>query len=179
VAKQILEGIILSSSLVRKNHLVYGKHMTNSNGNQINLLIGGFMDLLEEWEKAPHSFVWEKLQALAQAGAHAYNEGAGPSFHMLALDGVPHGEFHERFLNDSLKAGFDPFKLAKTGNGKTMTPVLSHSSLAEAARGNPASARMQAANWTRHEPYHQRQLASYHRGCCRIHSIGCADAYCA
>jgi hypothetical protein len=63
---------------------------------------------------------------------------------MLALDGVPHGEFHERFLNYSLEAGFDPFKLVKTGNGNTMTPVLSHSSLAEAARGNPFSARMQA-----------------------------------
>lgn len=63
--------------------------MTHLNGNQINVLIGKFMDLLDQWENAPHAFNWDELQVLAQDGAQAYNEGDGPSFHALALDGVP------------------------------------------------------------------------------------------
>jgi hypothetical protein len=116
--------------------------MSQNGANAINRLIGEFLELQERWEINPDTVDWAALQTLAQDGALAYNEGAGPSFHMLALDGVVHGEFHERFLAYSLGAGFDPFKLAKTGSGTTVIPVFSHSTLAEAARVNPSSARM-------------------------------------
>lgn len=112
--------------------------------NDINRLIGEFMDLQEQWESNHDAFDWSALQALARKGAQAYNEGAGTSFHMLALEGVQHEEFHERFLAYSLDAGFDPFKLAKTGSGTTVIPVIGHSDLAQAARWNPSSARMRA-----------------------------------
>lgn len=111
----------------------------------INVLVGRFLDLQEEWENNPAAFDWSALQALAQEGAHAYNEGAGLSFHMLTLDGVEHGEFHERFLNDSLAAGFDPFKLVNTGSSSAHLPVFNHAGLAEAADANAASKRMRAA----------------------------------
>lgn len=110
--------------------------------NKINRLIGGFTDLQEQWENDPAAFDWTSLQALAQEGASAYNEGTGPSFHALALDGVIHGEFHERFLAFSLEAGFDPFKLVRAGSGGTELPVLDHSDLADASLSNPSSARM-------------------------------------
>jgi len=118
--------------------------MHDDSSDEINRLIGEFTDLQERWEAEPHSFDWEKLRALATTGAHAYNEDAGPSFHALALDGVPHGEFHERFLGYSVQAGFDPFKLARTGAGPAI-PVIDHAGLAEAAQSNPSSARMRAA----------------------------------
>lgn len=110
--------------------------------NDINRLIGIFLDLHEQWEAAPASFDWAALAALATAGAHEYNEGRGPSFHILCLDGMEHDEFHARFLDDSLAAGFDPFKLVRSSAGSAMTPVFSHDSLASAAARNPWSARM-------------------------------------
>ena len=116
--------------------------MNQHDGNGINLLMGQFMDLQERWEDNPSNFSWVAVQALATAGAQAYNEGAGPSFHALALDGVEHSELHERFLGYLLDAGFDPFKLAKPGSGHAAIPVMSHASLAEAARKNRSSARM-------------------------------------
>ncbi|MGH8809127.1 MAG: hypothetical protein ACREX0_14740, partial [Noviherbaspirillum sp.] len=119
--------------------------MSRNGTTDINRLIGEFMDLQEQWERDAEAFDWNALQALAQEGASAYNEGAGPSFHTLALDGVQHGEFHERFLAYSLDAGFDPFKLAKTGLGNAVIPVLGHSDLADAAATNPSSARMRAS----------------------------------
>jgi hypothetical protein len=119
--------------------------MNQHGTNEINRLIGEFMDLQEQWESNPAAFNWSALQALAEDGALAYNEGAGPSFQALALDSVEHGELHERFLAYSMDAGFDPFKLAKTGSGTTVIPVISHSSLAEAAGSNPSSARMRAS----------------------------------
>lgn len=119
--------------------------MSISNGNDINALIGKFMDLLEQWEDKPQTFNWNELRVLAKSGAQAYNEGGGPSFHALALDGVPHSEFHERFLEYSLESSFDPFKIVKAGSGNTLVPVISHSSLADASRVNPSSARMRAA----------------------------------
>jgi hypothetical protein len=110
----------------------------------INRLIVEFTDLLERWESNPQAFDWEKLQTLAEKGAHAYNEDAGPSFHALAIDGMQHGEFHERFLAYSVKAGFDPFKLVRPGAGVAAIPVIDHASLAEAAMSIPSSARMRA-----------------------------------
>jgi len=112
--------------------------------NTINRLIGRFAELQELWESNPHEFDWRLLQALAQDGAHAYNEGAGPSFHSLALDGTQHTEFHERFLTESLHAGFDPFKLVHAGNGVSEVPVIDHASLTEEAQWNSSSARMHA-----------------------------------
>ncbi|HEY1147198.1 MAG TPA: hypothetical protein VGF27_01415 [Pseudoduganella sp.] len=111
----------------------------------INGLIGEFLDLQEQWQEAPGAFDWNALQDVAVRGAHAYNEGAGPSFHMLVLDGVEHGEFHQRFLDYSLQAGFDPFKLVHADDGHPQMPVFDHESLAAAAAGNPYSARMQQA----------------------------------
>jgi hypothetical protein len=134
--------------------------MSKSDPNEINRLIGEFTDLQERWENDAKTFEWSLLQALAQRGAVAYNEGAGPSFHALALDGVQHGEFHERFLTYSLQAGFDPFKLARAGSGTAEIPVIDHASLAEAARSNPSSARMKASLMelarTRFEPLVQQ-----------------------
>lgn len=112
--------------------------------DEINRLIGRFTDLQDQWESNPGVFDWTLLQALAEQGAHAYNEGAGPSFHALAIDGARHSEFHERFLVYSLKAGFDPFKLARAGTGTAEIPVIDHASLAEEAVSNPSSARMRA-----------------------------------
>lgn len=111
----------------------------------INRLIGEFMDLQEAWEIAGADFNWDALEALARQGAHAYNEGAGPSFHALTLDGVEHTEFHERFLDFLLQAGFDPFVLVSTGSATAPLPVIDHADLAEAARSNQSSARMRAS----------------------------------
>jgi hypothetical protein len=119
--------------------------MSQHVANDINRLIGEFTDLQERWETEHDAFDWSALQTLARNSAQAYNEGAGPSFHMLALDGVEHNEFHERFLAYSLDAGFDPFKLAKTGSGNMVIPVIGHSGLLEAARWNSSSARMRAS----------------------------------
>ncbi|HEX7634966.1 MAG TPA: hypothetical protein VF427_06800 [Noviherbaspirillum sp.] len=118
--------------------------MSEHDPDAINRLIGEFVDLQEVWEKNPQAFDWLPLQALAQKGAHAYNEGAGPSFHALALDGVWHSEYHERFLAYSLHAGFDPFKLAQAGTATAEIPVIDHELLSEAAWSNPSSARMRA-----------------------------------
>jgi hypothetical protein len=119
--------------------------MSQQDVDQINRLIGRFMDLQEQWECAPAAFDWSALQVVARDGALAYNEGAGPSFHALALDGVQHGELHERFLAYSLEAGFDPFKLARAGSGTTEIPVIDHAGLAEAALSNASSSRMRAS----------------------------------
>lgn len=119
--------------------------MSQHDPYEINRLIGEFADQQERWESDPDGFDWTLLQALSRKGAHAYNEGAGPSFHALALDGVQHAEFHERFLAYSLQAGFDPFRLARTGDATAEIPVIDHASLAEAALSNPSSARMRAS----------------------------------
>lgn len=119
--------------------------MNEDNPDLVNQLIGEFSDLQEIWEGHPESFDWGRLESLARQGAHAYNEGFGPTFHALALDGVEHGEFHERFLAYLLQAGFDPFKLALPGTGVAPVPAIDHASLAESAFSNPSSARMRAA----------------------------------
>lgn len=108
----------------------------------INLLVGQFMGLYEDWEDQPSRFDWAALQSLAKDGAHAYNEAYGPSFQVLAFDGYPHGEFHERFLTYLLAAGFDPFHTVVAASGQSHIPVFGHDGLAEAAKVNPASARM-------------------------------------
>lgn len=118
--------------------------MSERDPDAINRLIGEFVDLQEVWEKNPQAFDWLRLQALAQKGAHAYNEGCGPSFHALAIDGVGHSEYHERFLVYSLHAGFDPFKLAQVGTATAEIPVIDHELLSEAAWSNSSSARMRA-----------------------------------
>jgi len=112
--------------------------------NDINQLVGQYLDLQEQWQDSPETFNWEGLRAVASAGANFYNEGNGPSFQILAIDGMEHGEFHLRFLEDSLRAGFEPFKLVQLGSGRGVAPVFSHESLAYAALQNPWSARMQA-----------------------------------
>jgi len=112
--------------------------------HDINRLVGEFMSLYESWEENPSGFSWEALQSLAKDGAQAYNEGRGPSFHILAFDGYPHGEFHERFLAYLLEAGFDPFKTVSAASGTTYIAVFGHDGLAAAALENPVSARMQA-----------------------------------
>lgn len=119
--------------------------MEQRNPYEINRLIGEFTDLQEAWQRAPADFDWNALQRLAEKGASAYNDGAGPSFHSLALDGVDHGEFHERFLAYSVEAGFDPFKLTQVGSTSAPLPVIDHADLALAARVNPSSARMHAS----------------------------------
>ncbi|WP_148415760.1 hypothetical protein [Noviherbaspirillum massiliense] len=119
--------------------------MSQQDPNEINRLIGEFMDLQERWEKDPDGFDWASLEALARNSAHAYNEGTGPSFHSLALDGVQHSEFHERFLGHALQAGFDPFRMVRSGSGSSDLPVIDHSDLAEAALSNPYSSRMRAS----------------------------------
>ncbi|WP_141104024.1 hypothetical protein [Noviherbaspirillum denitrificans] len=110
--------------------------------DEVNRLICDFTTLQESWEANPGNFDWPRLEALARDGARAYNEGAGPSFHALALDGVEHSAFHERFLGYLLQAGFDPFHLARPGSGVAPVPVIDHASLADAAFANPSSARM-------------------------------------
>lgn len=119
--------------------------MNGHDPDRINRLIGKFADLQEQWESNPEAFDWSALQALAKDGAQAYNEGAGPSFHALALDGVEHGEFHERFLAYAVESGFDPFKLSRAGNGAAEIPVIDHADLMESASYNPSSARMRAS----------------------------------
>ena len=119
--------------------------MSSRDPDAVTRLIGEFSDLLEAWEEHRETFDWTKLEVLARNGVHADNEGAGPSFHALALDGVQHTEFHERFLSHLLEAGFDPFKLARPGSGVAPVPVINHASLADAAFSNPSSARMRAA----------------------------------
>lgn len=111
---------------------------------EINRLIGEFLELQDAWQQDARNFDWNALQALAQKGAFAYNDAAGPSFHSLAIDGMKHSEFHERFLDYSLQAGFDPFKLTHAGSGSAELPVIDHDDLAMAARSNPSSARMHA-----------------------------------
>ena len=113
--------------------------MSEDDPDLVNRLICEFADLQESWENHPETFDWGQLQELARRGAHAYNEGRGPSFHALALDGVDHREFHERFLLYLLQAGFDPFRLARPGSGVAHVPVIDHASLADAW-----SARMRA-----------------------------------
>ena len=118
--------------------------MSTLKTNDINHLVGEFMSLYELWEDHPPSFSWQALQALAKDGAQAYNEGYGPSFHLLAFDGYPQGEFHERFLGYLLEAGFAPFKTVPAASGVTFIPVFGHDGLAQAALENPVAARMQA-----------------------------------
>ncbi|WP_296002016.1 hypothetical protein [Rugamonas sp.] len=118
--------------------------MSMQKPNNINQLLGQLLDLQERWEEFPDAFNWPALKALAAAGADAYNEGNGPSFQILSLDGMRHDEFHLRFLEYSLAAGFDPFKLVQASSGHGLMPVFGHESLAEAATGNPWSAKMLA-----------------------------------
>lgn len=119
--------------------------MSTLKANNINHLVGEFMTLYEQWEEDAPRFAWEPLRALAREGAQAYNEGFGPSFHILTFDGYPHGEFHERFLGYLLEAGFDPFKMVPSASGAKLIPVFGHAGLAEAARDNAVSARMLAS----------------------------------
>ncbi|HEV2611361.1 MAG TPA: hypothetical protein VGU61_13920 [Noviherbaspirillum sp.] len=118
--------------------------MAQHHPDEINRLITEFMDMQEAWNQDQERFDWGALEALAQRGAHAYNEGTGPSFPSLALDGMRHSELHERFLASLLQAGFDPFKTTSTGDAVDAVPVIDHASLAEAAETNPTSARMRA-----------------------------------
>lgn len=112
--------------------------------NDINGLVGEFMDQYEIWEEEPAAFDWDRLKSLAGVGAHAYNEGYGPSFHILAFDGYPYAEFHERFLGYLLDAGFDPFKTVPMQNNANYVAVFGHEGLAAAAQDNPVAARMLA-----------------------------------
>ncbi|GAB3541469.1 hypothetical protein GCM10027343_11990 [Noviherbaspirillum agri] len=116
--------------------------MNRHDDADINWLTGEFLAYAEEWEGNPQSFSWNKLKSLAEKGATAYNEGSGPSFHALALDGVAHGELHFRFLEYSLLSGFDPFKLTRSGTGSVPGPVINHEDLAEASLANAWSERM-------------------------------------
>jgi hypothetical protein len=118
--------------------------MSMQKPNEINHLIGQFLDLQEQWEDSPEDFNWPALRELATAGANAYNEGNGPSFQILSLDGFQHGEFHLRFLEYSLEAGFDPFKLVQASSGQSMVAVFGHESLGDAVKHNLWSAKMQA-----------------------------------
>jgi hypothetical protein len=110
----------------------------------INGLVSDFLTLQDEWEAAPNSFDWNALKALATSGSQAYNEGNGPSFHLLALGGAEHTEFHLRFLEYSLAAGFDPFKLVFSDERHPAMPVFDHEGLAEVAAINEYSASMYA-----------------------------------
>ncbi|HEY4316703.1 MAG TPA: hypothetical protein VGN04_03790 [Herbaspirillum sp.] len=116
--------------------------MDSINIHNINKLVGDFIYLQEQWEDNPSAFPWDELEALAKAGALAYNEGSGPSFHILALDGLEHGEFHEKFLAFSLLAGFDPFKIVHMGADARPATVINHDGLAECSECNEYSARM-------------------------------------
>lgn len=118
--------------------------MSLHNPNDINQLVGQLLYLQEEWEESPDKFDWTPLEALAAAGATAYNEGNGPSFQILAVDGMHHDQFHLHFLEYSLAAGFDPFKLVQASWGRALAPVWGHEAMADAARSNPWSAKMQA-----------------------------------
>ncbi|GIZ51381.1 hypothetical protein [Noviherbaspirillum aridicola] len=119
--------------------------MSQPDSQAINRLVGEFMDLQEAWENDPNGFDWRKLDEIVQQGAQAYNEGNGPSFHSLALDGVRHSIFHERFLSALMAAGFDPFRLASAGSDSEPIPVIDHAVLAESAETNASSARMRDA----------------------------------
>ncbi|SNS53202.1 hypothetical protein SAMN06265795_103238 [Noviherbaspirillum humi] len=119
--------------------------MNSQDPDRINRLVGRFLELQEQWADRPDGFDWHALTSLAAEGADAYNEGAGPSFHALALGGVACSEFHERFLQASIEAGFDPFKLTRTGNEAPEKPVIDHASLARDAAANPSAARMHDA----------------------------------
>lgn len=119
--------------------------MPQPDSQAINNLVAAFMDLQEAWESDPDGFDWRPLDAIVQQGAEAYNEGSGPSFHSLALDGVRHSMFHERFLAGLLEAGFNPFMLTSAGSGGQPIPVIDHAVLAESAAVNPSSARMREA----------------------------------
>lgn len=110
--------------------------------NDINRLMGLFLDLQEQWEDVPENFNWEALRKLAVEGAHAYNEGFGHSFQILGIDAMQHGEFHSRFLDFSLDAGFDPFKLVSASSGRGVVGVFGHEALAAAAPQNIWSAKM-------------------------------------
>lgn len=114
-----------------------------SSSTDTNILIGRYMNLQEGWEDNPDRTDWAAVDAVAREGALAYNDGAGHSFHYLMLDGMSHTPFHERFLQSSLDAGFDPFTLTSIGQGASPTPVLDHDTLAEAAKENASSAAMQ------------------------------------
>ena len=111
----------------------------------INQLLGQFLDLQESWESAPEDVDWDALKRLAAVGANAYNEGNGLSFQILAIDGMAHGEFHLRFLEYSVAAGFDPFKIVSKGVGTAVGPVFPHEAVAYAAEPNPWAAKMQAS----------------------------------
>jgi hypothetical protein len=119
--------------------------MSTQKAMDINLLLGRFLDLQEQWEEAPADFDWPALRALAADGAHSYNEGNGPSFQILCIDGMRHGEFHLRFLEYSVEAGFDPFKLVVATSGTGMVAVFGHESLADAANENAWSGKIQAS----------------------------------
>lgn len=116
--------------------------MTMQKPNEINQLIGQFLELQEQWEEDAGRFNWDALKTLAAAGATAYNEGNGPSFQILAIDGMQHGEFHARFLAYSLEAGFDPYKLVPAASGRGVVAVFGHESLALSAQDHPWSAKM-------------------------------------
>lgn len=113
-----------------------------SHEHDINWLMGEFFALMEQFENDPESFQWENLRSLAEHGAQAYNEGSGPSFHALAIDGIPHTEFHYRFLSYSVAGGFDPFKMTFPGAVRTRVPVIDHEDLASASLVNPWSGKM-------------------------------------
>jgi hypothetical protein len=115
----------------------------SSSPNDTNMLIGRFMDLQEGWEDNPEQTDWAAVDALAKDGAHAYNDGAGLSFHLLMLEGICHTPFHERFIKTSIDEGFDPFTLTMSGQGALANPVINHENLAEAAQENSSSAAMQ------------------------------------
>lgn len=119
--------------------------MNQQNALEINRLVMRVTDLFSQWQSNPAAFDWNELQTLANEGALAYNEGNGPAFHALVLDGTEHSEFHERFLSYSIESGFDPFKLVHPGVQSSAMPVISHSGLAKAAMSNPVSARMRAS----------------------------------
>ncbi|MGO4380968.1 hypothetical protein [Pseudoduganella sp. RAF53_2] len=114
----------------------------NAAKNDINRLLGDFMNLYEMWQEQPAAFRWEDLQSLAAEAAQAYNEGKGPSFHVLVFDGYAHGEFHERLLGYLIAAGFDPFKTVRTAPEASYVAVFGHDGLAMASIENPVSARM-------------------------------------
>jgi hypothetical protein len=110
--------------------------------NNINRLVGDFMGLYESWQEAPESVNWGSVRTLASQGAQAYNEGNGPSFQILAFDGYPLGEFHERFFNYLLDEGFDPFMTLHSPIPTNRVAVFNHEGLADMAPHSPAAMRM-------------------------------------
>ncbi|HEY8609095.1 MAG TPA: hypothetical protein VIM12_18415 [Noviherbaspirillum sp.] len=138
--------------------------MAQLDSNAINRLVGEFMDLQEAWESNPEGFDWTQLDMIVQQAAQAYNEGNGPSFHSLALDGVRHSIFHERFLSSLLEAGFDPFMLARAGSDAEPIPVIDHALLAESAETNASSARMREMLMARARDYFEPLAAAVEEG---------------